>query len=51
MMACWSPPEFAPPSIGVLGPSGYGPLSLSLAYWNVTVTSGCLPVTTVNGMP
>jgi hypothetical protein len=33
MMACWSPPEFAPPSIGVLGPKGYGPWSLSLAYW------------------
>ena len=38
MIACMSPPEFAPPSISVFGPRGYGPLSLSSAYWNVTGT-------------
>src|SRR5947207_15064 len=32
-------------------PNGYGPGSLSLAYWNVTLTVACALSTTAYGMP
>lgn len=51
MMACWSPPLPAPPSMGVSGPNGYGPGSLSDAYWKVMLTFGWLELVTTNGMP
>ena len=51
MMAWRSPEAFCPPSIGVSAPNGYGPGSLSLAYWNDTLTLGWALVTTVYGMP
>jgi hypothetical protein len=51
MMACWSPPLPAPPSIGVPGPNGYGPGSLSWEYWNVTRTLGWLELVTTKGIP
>ena len=47
MMAWRSPVEAWPPSIGVLALNGYGPGSLSSAYWNVTGTCGCEGDTTV----
>src|SRR5262245_29360980 len=47
MIACLS----ESPSIGVSGPNGYGPGSLSSAYWNVTETFGCDDGTTMYGMP
>jgi hypothetical protein len=37
--------------MGVSAPKGYGPGSLSLAYWNETLTRGCPDGTTVYGMP
>src|SRR5437763_15720020 len=51
MMAWRSPVAFFPPSIGVSVPNGYGPLSLSLAYWKCTRTFGWESPTTVYGMP
>src|SRR5258708_7569586 len=51
MIAWRSPDAFCPPSIGVSAPNGYGPASLSLAYWNVIDTLGWLFVTFVNGIP
>src|SRR5437667_1425844 len=40
-----------PPSIWTLLGIGYGPASLSLAYWNETLTFCCVPGTTVIGIP
>src|SRR2546423_1107132 len=51
MIACRSPPAFLPPSIGVSDPSGYGPLSLSLAYVKWIRTLACDPATVVYGIP
>src|SRR5207247_6097525 len=51
MIACRSPPALLPPSIGVSVPNGYGPLSLSLAYWKWTCTLGWESPTTVYGIP
>lgn len=50
-MACWSPPLPAPPSIGVSGPNGYGPGSLSDAYWKVMLIFGWLEFVTMKGIP
>ncbi len=47
MMAWRSPVDCCPPSIGVEALNGYGPGSLSSAYWNATGTSGCEGDTTV----
>jgi len=47
MIACRS----EPPSIGVSDPKGYGPASLSSAYWNDTDTFWCDDGTTMYGMP
>ena len=46
-----SPVELGPPSIGGFGGIGYGPGSLSSAYWNATATRGWFPGTTTYGMP
>ena len=51
MIACRSPALFWPPSIGVVAVNGYGPLSLSDEYWNLTELSGVEPVTMVHGIP
>src|SRR5581483_4428783 len=49
--ACRSPVLPLPPSIGVSGPRGYGPGSLSPAYWKVTGTFWCEESTSWKGMP
>src|SRR5438552_4075009 len=52
MASTWRSPLLeGPPSIGASGGMGYGPGSLSLAYWNETGTFGWLPVTFTNGIP
>ena len=50
-MTCRSPELLAPPSIAAFFGIGYGPLSLSDAYWNVTLTLACVAETVVIGMP
>ena len=52
MRACRSPEAFGPPSMGVFGPNGYGPLSLSLAYRNFRWMKTCVfGLMTVHGIP
>ena len=51
MMAWRSPVDAAPPSIGVEAVKGYGPGSLSDAYWKLTAVVGVEELTTVHGMP
>ena len=52
MSACRSPQAFGPPSIGVFGPKGYGPLLLSLPYSNFRWMNACVfGLITVHGMP
>src|ERR1700730_4323773 len=48
MISAWRSLPF---SISVSGPSGYGPGSLSLAYWKVTDTVACVWSTTLKGNP
>src|SRR5262245_21461439 len=50
-IACRSPPEPLPPSIGAFNGTAYGPGSLSSSYRNVAGYFVCAPVTVTNGMP
>src|SRR5215510_2019917 len=50
-MMCRSPLALAPPSIRAFAGSGYGPRSLSEAYWKVTLTFAWPAGTFVIGMP
>ena len=51
MMAWRSPVDDGPPSMGVRDVNGYGPGSLSSAYWNATDVVGVELLTMVQGMP
>ena len=51
MMAWRSPVDAGPPSMGVEDVNGYGPGSLSSAYWNVMWVVGVELVTMVHGIP
>src|SRR4029450_12038473 len=50
-IACRSPVELLPPSIGAFNGTAYGPGSLSSQYKNVAGYFVCAPVTVTNGMP
>src|SRR5436190_14292947 len=50
-MACRSPVELLPPSIGAVNGIAYGPGSLSSAYENVAGYFVCVPGTVMKGMP